>query len=475
MAKRVTPPYTGRLVVRLAPAVVKQLAARARRAELADVTTLHALAEDFGLRGLQRALRSYPGDLPSYPVVTVARTAEILAREARAEKAGFVLFRSLIAYFIIDPRGRLHADLTARMLHDLNSISELEVDLAYPESGFSAPSAWAVKPDPLVTEQGYLDPAPRGIGVNTAGVWGSYDGAGIGFVDLESGWNLNHVELPPPLLAPQPILNINDNLAEEHGTGVLGIVLAQATGQGITGIAPAAKFLGVSSWLASLKPEPTPDIPNAIYKVLPPVMNKGDVLLIEVQLAKGYPVEADEVVLIAIQTAAGQGIVVVEAAGNGTASTGRDLDEPLPKQGKGPKPTHSLNRQAGSFIDSYAIMVSACRSSLTTGGHRRIGRAGFGSRIDCYAWGDSVKTVGGSGNQGYVPDFNLTSAASAIIAGAAILLQQMVVRNGMPRLTSTQMQALLKSQGTDVLTPNGSHKIGVMPDLEAIAASFPSA
>jgi serine protease len=469
MAERVTPPYTGRLVVRLAPPVVKQLAARARRADLADITTLHAL---------QRALRSYPGDLPSYPVVTVARTAEILAREAQAEKAGFVLFRSLTAYFIIDPRRRLHPDLTARMLHDLNSISELEVDLAYPEPGFSAPSAWAVKPDPLVTEQGYLDPAPRGIGVNTAGVWGSYDGSGIGFVDLESGWNLNHVELPPALLAPQPILNINDNLLAEHGTGVLGIVLAQANGQGITGISPAAKFLGVSSWLASLNPEgeETPDIPNAIYKVLPPVMNKGDVLLIEVQLAKGYPVEADEAVLIAIQTAVGQGIVVVEAAGNGTPSTGRDLDQPLPKQGKGlAKPTHSLNRQAGqagSFIDSYAIMVSACRSSLTTGGHRRIGRAGFGSRIDCYAWGDSVKTLG---TQGYVPDFDLTSAASAIIAGAAILLQEMVVWNGMSPLTSIQMQALLKSQGTDVLTPNGSHKIGVMPDLEAIAASFPSA
>jgi serine protease len=475
MTPRITPPYSGRLVVRLAPPVVARLADRAQNTRLADVETIYALAEDFSLHGLQTKLHHYPPNLPSYPAVRSAGTAELLAREAQATDARLPPVRSLIGYFFIDPREQLDAAGTARLLDDLNSISKEEVELVYPEPGFRAPAAWAVIPDPMVTDQGYLDPAPKGIGANTVGVWGTYNGAGIGFVDLESGWNLKHVELPQPQLAPQPILNINDKMDAEHGTGVLGIVLAQSTGKGITGIAPAAKFLGVASWLAKLNPV-TAEIADAIHTVYPR-MNAGDVLLIEVETSTGYPVEVDETILIAIQTTAGKGIVVVEAAGNGTGNAGRDLDKPLPKPAGRPKPTHSLNRKSGAFIDSYAIMVSACRSTVTTGGgHRRIGYASFGSRIDCYAWGDNVTTAGGAGNQGFVPDFNGTSAASAIIAGAAILVQQMVVRKGKPPLTSTQMRDLLAGQvpGTDVQAPSGPQVIGIMPDLEAIAGSFSS-
>jgi hypothetical protein len=250
--------------------------------------------------------------------------------------------------------------------------------------------------------------------------------------------------------------------------------LSQANGSGITGIAPAAKFLGVASWLASLHPF-TPEIAKTISDLYP-IMSAGHVLLIEVETASGYPVEVDEAVLIAIQTLAGKGVVVVEAAGNGTATAGRDLDKPLPAQGTPPKkPAYSLKRGASSFADSYAIMVSACRSQVTSqGGHRRIARAGFGSRIDCYAWGDSVKTADGAGNRGFVEDFHGTSAASAIIAGSAILVQQMVVSKGKLPLTSTQMRTLLsqKPTGTNVQAPSGPNVIGVMPDLEAIAGSL---
>jgi hypothetical protein len=387
MPDDVSADFTGRLVVRLASPVVSRLAARAHNPAFTDFTSLSDLAEEFA-PGLRAVLRSYPPDLPTYPVVRGTRPIEILTREAEAEHAGFPTMNSLIGYFVIDPREKLTPARAAQLLDDLNSLetTPAEVDYVYLEPNVKAPTAsWVVTPDPLVSEQGYLDPSPKGIGVNTAAVWGAFNGAGIGFVDMESGWNLNHVELPPALLKPQPILNLDDRLEHEHGTGVLGIVLSQANGSGITGIAPAAKFLGVASWLASLHPF-TPEIAKTISDLYP-IMSAGHVLLIEVETASGYPVEVDEAVLIAIQTLAGKGVVVVEAAGNGTATAGRDLDKPLPAQGTPPKkPAYSLKRGASSFADSYAIMVSACRSQVTSqGGHRRIARAGFGSRIDCYA------------------------------------------------------------------------------------------
>ena len=322
MPPRVTPSFSGRIVVRLARPVVAQLAARAQDPTLPDILTLQALVEDralLGLDALQRKLQGYPPTLLSYRAVTVARTAEILARESEATDAGFPPARSLIGYFIIDPRGLLDDAGAAQLLKDLNSIPG-EVDLAYREQGFRAPTSWAVTPDPMVIDQGYLDAAPKGIGANTAGVWGSYDGGGIGFLDLESGWNLKHVELPAPGNGLKPIFNVNDPYDESHGTAVLGIVIAQSTGDGITGIAPAARFIGVASWVANLVPF-TPDIANTISKIYP-LMNRGDVLLIEIETSTGYPVEVDETVLIAIQTAVGsRGIVVVEAGGNGTPST----------------------------------------------------------------------------------------------------------------------------------------------------------
>ncbi len=475
MPPRVTPPFSGRIVVRLAQPVVAQLAARALDTSVPDIPTLRALVEDhalLGLDGLQTKLERYPRTLLSHRVVTVARTAEILAREAEATDAGFPPARSLIGYFIVDPRGLLDDAGVDRLLKDLNSIPG-EVDLAYPEQGFRTPAPWSVTPDPMVIDQGYLHAAPKGIGANTAGVWGFYNGAGVGFLDLESGWNLNHVELPAPSNGLKPIFNVNDPYDASHGTAVLGIVVAQSTGNGITGIAPAARFIGVASWVSNLVPF-TPDIANTISKIYP-LMSRGDVLLIEIETATGYPVEVDETILIAIQTAVGsRGIVVVEAGGNGTPSSGRDLDAPLPKPVGQSRPTHSLKRGSGSFIDSYAIMVSACRSSVTQGGHRRIARASFGSRIDCYAWGNNVTTADGHGNRGYVANFRGTSAASAIIAGAAILVQQMVVSTGKSPLTSTEMRARLGAQatGTDVQAPSGLPVIGVMPNLEAIAGSF---
>jgi hypothetical protein len=471
----VTQKHTGRLVVRVHRDVVDRIAHRAKASAGADLASLEALAADFGLHGLRETVRRYPG-LPSYPTCSGTGTRKILDREARAREGPFPPIHSLTGYFVLDPRQSTHAPPSARLLAELNAMPEIEV--AYPEVAVRAPN-WAVNPgDPFVKDQGYLDVAPKGIGANTAEVWGAFDGAGIGFVDLESGWDLNHVDLPQAEVDRQPLINRNDRLLAEHGTGVLGIVLGKADGAGITGIAPGAKFMGVASWFDD---KDDVDIPSAIHAAMD-VLKPGDVLLLEVETATGYPIEVEDRAFIAIQTAAStHDIIVIEAAGNGTGTVGRNLDNALPHRPSGAAP-RSLNRKSGAFLDSGAIMVSACRSSVTKQDcHRRLRYAGSGSRIDCYAWGDNVATAGGTGlgpsagaNRSYTNSFDRTSAAAAIIAGATILVQEMAERGGRPRLSPNQMRALLSGQvpGTDVLAPSGSQKIGVMPDLKAVASHF---
>jgi len=64
-------------------------------------------------------------------------------------------------------------------------------------------------------------------------------------------------------------------------------------------------------------------------------------------------------------------------------------------------------------------------------GHQRWLRSNYGSRVDCYAWGEGVFTTTSDTN-GQAPatnlyrdDFGNTSAATAIIAGVALSVQGM--------------------------------------------------
>lgn len=469
--------YTGRLVVRLAPPVVARIAARAKDPALPDWPGLQELTTALGLDGLRGIFQRYPS-LPSYPSVRGTRISRILQREMRARATDFPPPRSLTAYYIVDPREWRDADLAERLLAELNALPKNEVELAYREFGVELPGNWVVDPgDPLVRDQGYLHAAPKGIGAKTKQVWGSFSGKSVGFVDLEAGWNLEHEELPPSAAGAIPIRNVNNPLYADHGTNVLGIVLGQPNGTGITGIAPGADFVGVTSYIASLAPF-TIDIAGAIDGAMD-VMKRGDVLLLEVETSEGYPIETDEVVFIAITEAVAEGIVVIEAAGNGSSEGAHDLDEPMPWR-QGDPPPVDLNRGSPGFQDSGAVMVSACEAGeVSQGGHLRLDFAGYGSRVDCYAWGEKVVTAGGGdlGQAGdpdreYTSSFSGTSSASAIIAGAALLVQEMAVDKRGGRLTPTKMRSTLSdaNTGTSILKPQGSTTIGVMPDLRAILA-----
>jgi hypothetical protein len=93
------------------------------------------------------------------------------------------------------------------------------VETAYVEAGPTPPP---VNPsdDPRNSNQQYEDAAPTGINVRSA--WPSVDGFGVGFVDMEQGWTLNHEDLAAAGIS----LISGVNMAYTgHGTAVLGEVV----------------------------------------------------------------------------------------------------------------------------------------------------------------------------------------------------------------------------------------------------------
>jgi hypothetical protein len=177
--------------------------------------------------------------------------------------------------------------------------------------------------DPRAVNQGYLDPAPHGIDAEFAwpragglGFTGG-DGAGIRVIDLERGWTLNHEDL---VGQGATLLHgaIRDG-SKAHGTSVLGELCAVDNTIGCIGIAPNVASVHVVSYWTSTRA-------NAILAAIDH-LEFGDVLLLEAQLDPNggtdwYPIEVLDAEFDIIRLATALGLVVVEAAANGS----NDLD-----------------------------------------------------------------------------------------------------------------------------------------------------
>ena len=332
------------------------------------------------------------------------------------------------------------------------------VETAYVEGG-PTPPPLNPSDDPRSINQGYLDAAPGGI--NARAVWPTADGGGIGFVDLEQGWTLDHEDLAAANIT---IISGVSQAYHGHGTAVLGEVSAVDNTRGGIGIAPGATARVVSQWQTASTYNTAEAILSAAV-----AMSAGDVLLLEAQTshpnASGYvPVEVEQAVFDAIQYATSQGIVVVEAGANGSV----DLDTFQDYDGK-----QILNRTSTDFRDSGAIMVGAASS---TAPHQRLSFSNYGSRIDCFAWGENIDTCGdgwtGTSTTAYTTSFGGTSGASPIIAGAALLLQSWAVRIGRAIYTPQALRDVLSDANLHTHSANpGNDRIGVMPDLQKLIGS----
>src|ERR1700674_285589 len=418
-------------------------------ARLPRRAVLEALSQNTALPNLTE---SFPGvSIRPYfeESLPAAATTQILSTEsapATSVPAGGTVFDSFLAIDVpagTDPRA------LARSVGDRS-----DVEIAYVEGGPPPPP---VTPDnnPLAANQGYLVQAPGGIDARWA--WSVADGSGIGFVDVEQGWTLDHEDLAAAKIS---IISGLNQAYPGHGTAVLGEVVAVDNNLGIIGIAPAAATRVVSQWRTAGRYH----TPEAILSALG-VMRAGDVMLLEAQTTyatvPGYlPVEVEDAVFEAIRTATASGVVVIEAGGNGNI----DLDAFVDMKGR-----RILNRASSDFRDSGAIMLGAASAAAP---HARLSFSNFGSRIDCFAWGELIETCGdgwtGDERNSYTPGFGGTSGASPIVTGAAIVLQSWV-RQHRHCYSAAEIRNLLSHSALNTASASPAlDRIGVMPNLKAI-------
>jgi serine protease len=445
---------------------------------------LRDVASALKLSDLRAVFSRYPA-LTSHAALRGRSLGNLLNLEARRVRVKADLARSLSSYFIVDAGG-VDEERLDTLVAELRGADGVSIAYREPLVEMPAGKKQPRPADPLIRKQGYLKAAPKGIGVLAKHLWQLYDGAGVGFVDVEQGWNLRHEDLERPggpASAGSIIHGVNlyspaSAILFDHGTAVLGIVLGQRNDRGGFGIAPGATFKGASSVVLRKADKAKPELQDVFGATMAAlsVMAPGDVLLLELQDREGLPVERWPHFRDAIRFAVASGIVVVAAAGNNATDLDRLRRRP---------DTCTLRRGDRHFVDTGAILVSACEGKPPRGharAHRRWEEANYGSRVDCFAWGDDLWSAGNFGeadvakepNRAYAP-FDGTSSASAIIAGAAIVVQQMAHRLRGSPLSPAQLRLLLadRKAGTPVLGRSGKSRIGVMPDLARIVKDIP--
>jgi hypothetical protein len=475
---------------------------------------------------------SFPGDLRDFwdpltkqhPRITLKRVytsisperIEQLSREAEERDPKYKA-PSFLTFFAVDTPSLETAEQIAARLLEWKGV----VEYAYVEPLAGLPT--------LSPSQKYID-APTAFssttngGVNALNVPGWTDpvnfpwasGNGIRFVDIEKGWNLDHPSLVTAGGAQKisflPGLANNFNMARDpdrdttrslpfenrqHGTRVLGILAASentGTLPNWKGIAERAGGFVVSIWW-NTPGGVVQNVENAIKAAssfLSAGGKTGDVVLLELDTevagfgSARWPIECSASVFPAIREATALGITVVEAAGN----SGYDFDDlnssPFKVNPASDPSRYTPNPNYNQ--DSGAIIVGAVAMTPhgTTGRGDRA--SNYGSRVNCFAWEDSVYTqeidatnganTDTAGNPRTTVNFSGTSAASAIIAGAAIVLQSISEQPAPQgigrRLTPAEMRTRLSDFTTGTLSANSSaanpnaDRIGVMPNLSLI-------
>jgi hypothetical protein len=331
----------------------------------------------------------------------------------------------------------------------------------YVEAAQAAPLPAPLPTPSFVSSQTYLNPATTGI--NASYAWGSPGGAGGGVTiyDVEYSWNQSHEDLDAAAAAPI-LVNGGDVAVDpfsnnNHGTAVLGEMIATNDGLGVTGIAYNADIKLAPAYTLNLGYDPANAIGQATLDAQP-----GDVILIEQQavvcnVANYGPVEWVAPVFDAIQTATANGIVVVEAAGNG----GFNLD------------SAACGGWFSRSHDSGAIIVGAGQP-LSSGFDRQIETfSDYGQRVDVQGQGDSVVTTGwygdlyngGNPNAWYTDSFNGTSSASPIVAGAAADIEGIAKAQRVDALSPYAVRYLLTRTGSPQLGQT-SHHIGPRLNLQ---------
>ena len=422
---------------------------------------LTTLGQD-DLSGVKALIKRHPGlrfiRMYVRPELQIAQGRTQLEARAKEELADLNLW-----YKAFVPRGRS----SAKVADELNALPLVEI--AYPEpapepapGGPSGPAA--VTPD-FTVDQDYKNFPGEGIGADAAYSLGiNTNGAFVKIYDIEYGWNVNHEDLSKARAAGAVILNgtPSNPFSNDHGTAVLGELVADNNGFGVTGIAYGAAIRMVNQRNTQVGQARGPAIDKARLDASP-----GDVILLEMQVqgpnggCSGTsqvgcaPSEWEASVYDAIKLAIAANIYVVEAAGNGE----QNLDGPeyATWRNKGP---------SGAFI------VGAGGGDCGTL-HKKMSFSNYGSMIFLQGWGQCVTTTGygylqgsSESNDAYLGSFSGTSSASPIVAGAVALYSSVYQdRFGSNQaITPGLMHFILALSATPQVDP-GDGKVGGLPNL----------
>ena len=419
------------------------------------------------------------------------------ARRLAAERRSGRELADLNLYHTIElPRGTRYGDVVD-LLAALNATPSVEVayvPAAVSNAGFFENRSQAVGATPdFRSLQGYRLPAPGGVDAEYA--WTIPGGRGIGIMIMDVETRLGDPLFPVlhedlPSIHPYEFVPLGSNPGrdycdEQHARAVLGELVGEDDGLGVTGLVPDARagfesFRGPDYGGGS-------DVSAALMNAADR-LQAGDVLLIELQVFAGTPtgpctpcsggfcglapMEFEMANFDAISMITAEGIVVVEAAGNGR---------------------HSLDDRVYGGIfdrsvrDSGAIFVAASDPGQGPGVPACF--TNFGSRIDLHSWGYDVVTTGYGDLHGCVDDppdcgltpeenctgglpairrytqsFSGTSSASPIVTGAAVSLLGVAEANLGRTLTPEEVRDLLVATGSP---PAAGAEIGPQPDLRA--------
>ncbi|MEW6113963.1 MAG: S8 family serine peptidase, partial [Thermodesulfobacteriota bacterium] len=329
--------------------------------------------------------------------------------------------------------------------------------------------------------QGYLYPESTHGGLNAQAAWNEgVLGQNVRLVDFEMAWNHEHEDLSVPANTYQCSIPSADPACQKkiaHGTSVAGIIGSLHNSHGTDGFAPEATL--------ELEDIHIGTIEGTIIDLLENGLAPGSIIFIEVAAAG---LNANDLNCITdtygciptsifpynfngIEYAIAAGVTVIEGAGNGYVDLG--------------DPSHYGSSYVNiSTHDSGSIIVGA-----SWGANKQIrADSNYGSRVNVFAWGDRVVTTGypysgspyiwdgsvtpapsnNETNTYYTNMFGGTSAATAMIAGAAALVQSYAKQElGQPAtrfLTPAKVREILVNSGVSQV--GGGGNIGKQPRID---------
>lgn len=274
------------------------------------------------------------------------------------------------------------------------------------------------------------------------------DGSGQRLVDIQHAW-VSPAQLQR--VSAQQVADLAGHISREtpdgrtHGAATLGVILGGTAHLGtmptLPGIAPLVDYLTAPSWVANRDEngaivswtEKMLETLEKAWIALSQSPSGVGTLLLEVDNGASMPIEAVPELFVLLQNI-GATHRVIEPAGNASIDLSNETFEyDVAVNGVVQRRTRTM-----SAVTSGALLVAAGRTGVLEAPFGDASsETNFGSPIDCWAWGDSIQSVGarldpagwvtipdlGSVPGGFAAQAG-TSGAAAIVAGAVVLMQQ---------------------------------------------------